>query len=341
MLISIFNLEIGTVITPLFNFYLGLGLQCTKIYSFVQYSPRKCINNFVQPVVDARREGDENPLSGVVAETMKLLGNFSYGYQIMDRSRHTIIKCLNDEKTHKAINELLFKRLNTVEKDLYEVELLKSTIEHREPIIVGFFILQYAKLRMLELYYNFFNEFCDVNKFEEPEMDTDSLYLALAEENLYDCIKPDKRAAWEKIRENDCRDSFKADAKSNFFPRTCCSTHKQHDKLEPGLFKEEFRCTETLCLCSKTYCCYDNKSDKFKFSSKGLNKRVLEDSGDGPMSKYRRVLDEAINLTSTNRGFRTINHMVATYEQTKKGLSYFYPKRQVQDDGIHKKPLDL
>ena len=59
------------------------------------------------------------------------------------------------------------------------------------------------------------------------------------------------------------------------------------------------------------------------------------------MSKYRRVLDEAINLTSTNRGFRTINHMVATYEQTKKGLSYFYPKRQVQVDGIHTKPLNL
>ena len=71
-----------------------------------------------------------------------------------------------------------------------------------------------------------------------------------------------------------------------------------------------------LVLCSKTYCCYDNKSKKFKFSSKGLNKRVLEDSGDGPMAKYRRVLDEAVNLTSTNRGFRTMNHMVATYEQT-------------------------
>ena len=32
--------------------------------------------------------------------------------------------------------------------------------------------------------------------------------------------------------------------------------------------------------------------------------------------------------------------MVATYEQTKKGLSYFYPKRQVQDDGIYTKPLN-
>ena len=72
---------------------------------------------------------------------------------------------------------------------------MKSTIEHREPIIVGFFIFQYAKLRMLELYYNFFDKFCDVNKFEELEMDTDSLYLALAEENLYDCIQPNKRAA--------------------------------------------------------------------------------------------------------------------------------------------------
>ena len=40
-------------------------------------------------------------------------------------------------------------------------------------------------------------------------MDTDSLWLTLAEEKLYDCIQPDKRAAWEKMRENDCRDSFK------------------------------------------------------------------------------------------------------------------------------------
>ena len=123
------------------------------------------------------------------------------------------------------------------------------------------------------------------------------------------------------------------------FPRACCSTHKKNNKRDPGLFKEDFRCTEMLCLCNKTYCCKDNKSDKFKFSSKGLNKRVLEDSGDRSMSKYRSVLDEATNLTSTNRRFRTINHMVATYEQTKIGLSYFYPKRHVQDNGIHTKPL--
>ena len=62
------------------------------------------------------------------------------------------------------------------------------------------------------------------------------------------------RAEWQKLQSNDCVESFTAYAVANFFPRTCCVQHKQHDKREPGLYKEEFRCTEMLCLCSKTYC---------------------------------------------------------------------------------------
>ena len=69
-------------------------------------------------VIDARKEGDEKPLSGFLAEIMKLLGNCSYGYQNLHRSRYTIMKYVNNEKTHKATNEPLFKRLNTVEKKL-------------------------------------------------------------------------------------------------------------------------------------------------------------------------------------------------------------------------------
>ena len=84
-----------------------------------------------------------------------------------------------------------------------------------------------------------------------------------------------------------------------------------------------------FCLCSKTYCCYDKQTNKYKFSSKALNKRTLEDcGGGGPMSKNRKVLEESANVSSTNRGFRTIQHSVATYEQTKKGLSYVYPKKE-------------
>ena len=83
---------------------------------------------------------------------------------------------------------------------MYEVEFVKSEIEHRKQIIVGFFILQYAKHRTLELYYNFFKKFCVTEKYEELEMDTDSLYLTPAEENLEDIILPEKKNEWEAIR---------------------------------------------------------------------------------------------------------------------------------------------
>ena len=96
-----------------------------------------------------------------------------------------------------------------------------------------------------------------------------------------------------------------------------------------------------LCLCSNTYCCNDVTSKKLKFSSNCPNKRVLEQSGDGPLEKCRRVLNEKVNVTSNNRGFRKNNHSVATYEQVKKGLSKFYPKRIVESDGIHTQPLNL
>ena len=109
MLISSFHLKNGTIITPLLLYYLHLGLECTKIHRFVQYTSKKCFSSFVQSAVNARRQGDENPKSSVVAETMKLLANSSYGYQIMDRSRHTVTKYLNDEKTHSANNNKLFK----------------------------------------------------------------------------------------------------------------------------------------------------------------------------------------------------------------------------------------
>ena len=138
--------------------------------------------------------------SRAVAETMKLLANSSYGYQIMNRSRHTVTKYLTDEKTHAAINSNLFRKLDHVNNSLYEDELAKAQIEHKEPIIIEFFILQYAKLRMLDLYYNFFTRFCDVNKFEELEMDIDSLYLALAEKELEDCKRPEMRAEWQRLR---------------------------------------------------------------------------------------------------------------------------------------------
>ena len=94
---------------------------------------------------------------------------------------------------------------------------------------------------MLELYHNFFTNFCDVNKFKDLEMDRDSLYLSPAEKELEDCIRREMKRQWERLRSKDCSDRFTADASGKFFSRMCFDKHKKHDKREHGLCKEEFR----------------------------------------------------------------------------------------------------
>ena len=59
------------------------------------------------------------------------------------------------------------------------------------------------------------------------------------------------------------------------------------------------------------------------------------------MAKYRRAIEDVIEITSANRGITVLNYRVYTYEQTKKGLSYFYPKRVVLADGIHTEPVKM
>ena len=214
---------------------------------------------------------------------MKLLAKCSYGYHMIDPSQQSVTKYLNDEKSHAANNSNLFKRLNHENKALYEVELDKAEIEHKEPINVT---LQYVTLRILELNYIFFAKYCDVKKFEDLEMDKTSQYFARAEKELEECVWPEMKAEWKRLRLKDCTDNHTAEAVGSFFPQMCCEKDKKYDKREPGLFKEEFRCIEKLCFCSKTYCCNDVTTVKYEFTSKSLNKRVLEQIGEGRLEKF-------------------------------------------------------
>ena len=52
----------------------------------------------------------------------------------MDLSRQLVTKNLSDNKTHRAINNEMTRRLIYINGHLYEVELVKSEIEHKEPI---------------------------------------------------------------------------------------------------------------------------------------------------------------------------------------------------------------
>ena len=105
----------------------------------------------MKSTVTACRQRDESPNCGVVAETMKLLANSSDGSQIMERRRHSVRRSMIDETTHAAINDKMFKRLRQLNDNLHGVEFAETEIEHKESIIIVFFILHNAKVRILHL----------------------------------------------------------------------------------------------------------------------------------------------------------------------------------------------
>ena len=140
--------------------------------------------------------------------------------------------------------------------------MAKKTIKQDLPLQIGFFVYQYAKLLMLEFYYDFLDKFLDRSDFQYVEMDTDSAYIALAGESLEDLIKPN-------LRESFCQE------KTQWFPRYDTAEHKRYDKRTPGLFKVEWEGDGIIALCSTTYFCFGSKE---KFSCKGVIKRSNKDN---------------------------------------------------------------
>lgn len=74
------------------------------------------------------------------------------------------------------------------------------------PIQLGYFILQYAKMKMLEFNYDFLDIYVDRADYMLLEMDNDSNYLCLSAGNMHEVIKPNMRDIYEHHLRGYCRD---------------------------------------------------------------------------------------------------------------------------------------
>ena len=101
-----------------------------------------------------------------------------------------------------------------------------------------------------------------------------------------------------------------------------------------GLFKVEWTGKGFIGLSAKTYFCYGDKGGKC--STKGINK-----TQDITREHFLSVIRTKKSVSATNRGFIFKNNNIFTYEMSRIGLSYFYCKRKVLDDGVSTTYLDL
>jgi len=308
--------------TPLLKWYLEHGLEVTKFYKAITYTPKQCFKGIADDISNARRAGDVDESMAIIAETMKLIGNALYGRTVMDKEKHTTTSFCGLDKISKRINDPHFKDLEELSDNRFEVMAGKHKIIMDTPIQIGCAVYQLAKLRMLQFYYDCLDKYVDRSDFQYIEMDTDSAYLALSGAKLDDVIKPHMKEEYE-------RDKY------NWFPNETTKELKAYNKRTPGLFKVEFEGNTMYALCSKLY--FVEGETKSKYSCKGIQKNQNDISKD----RFHNVLFNDVKDMCTNKGFRVINNEMVTYIQHKKGLSYYYDKRVVLDDGVSTVPLDI
>ena len=265
----------------LLRWYLAHGLVVDRVYQIIEYEPNPCFRRFGESVSEARRAGDEDPDKAIIADTMKLLGNSGYGKTVTNVDRHRDVKYCTEIGTSALINNKRFRQLDVVTEEAYGIEMNKSVVNYTLPLHAGFFVHQYAKLRMLQFYYDFVDRYVERPLFQYCEMDTDSAYIALADESIDGLVRADRRAHYFRNRSQwlpaECCDEHEYDyicAQIAGRPWTatesCCLARKAFDKRTPGLFKVEWRGDGFIGLCSKTYYCFGATD---KYSTKGLSKR--------------------------------------------------------------------
>ena len=338
--------------TPLLKWYIEHGLELETIHEVVRYKPVQCFKPFKDEVSANRLKGMLEDKE-ILASTFKLLGNSAYGKTLENKSKHTQVFYVDDKGYERYLSDPLFKKSTPLneEETLHEVEMSPNKIIWDLPMQIGFFVYQYAKLRMLEFYYDFLLRFVDKANFELAEMDTDSLYMGLAGDNLEAVIKPDLRREFyeesSKFLQVESCENHRTEfvdtrvEKREWQPPQCCVDAKTESRFTPGLFKVEHTGDVITALCSKTYITYSRNAageefDK-KISCKGLNKNLNPLTGE----IFNRVLETGVAEGGTNTGFINKNDGVYQYEQTRKAISSVYIKRQVLEDGISTIPLEI
>ena len=299
--------------SPLLKWYLNHGLQVTKIHRYISYTSGRPFKWFPEEVSSARRAADQDKNKRQLGDTAKLKGNSFYGKMIENLEKHMNTKFTTNEKLIDNIfRSPFFEDLEEINEGVFEVRQRKKQVTITRPYQCGIAVYQLAKLRMLEFYYDFLDKFCDRRDFELIQMDTDSFYMALSANDFDEIIKPEMKALYKEEKKN-------------------WLVTDEYSKRVPGLFKAEFQGKRMIALTSKCYFADNGKDEGVKkFSCKGVSRRQNKMNWERYKNALFGSLDKARNI-----GFRKRDNHIVTYEQSKLGLSAYYDKRIVHEDGIH------
>ena len=219
---------------------------------------------------------------------------------------------------------------------MFEVQSTPRMVTHNMPMQLGFFVLQYAKLRVLQFFYDFIKVNVNKEDYQVMTMDTDSVGLAFSTKTLRDAVKPEMRDSFDSQVFGSCTNGSDSPSHATpFVSRECCEPCRRWDSRVCGLFKVENTGDEMIALCSKSH--FLKYEGGHKMALAGIMKNRFEHAHE----KFLSVLNDQQTVYSDNIGIRAVNSRLYTYQQHRAALNFMYTKRVILEDFVSTKPLDI
>merc|ERR1711963_1114257 len=106
------------------------------------------------------------------------------------KDKQNDITYVKKEGLEKLKKDPFFKNASEIGENsgIFEVISTKKIIKHNLPIQIGCMIYNLSKLHMLKFVYDCMYTYLERKKWECLEMDTDSLYYAIAGTDFHSCL---------------------------------------------------------------------------------------------------------------------------------------------------------
>ncbi|XP_069950770.1 uncharacterized protein [Cherax quadricarinatus] len=292
----------------LLQLLLELGLEVEKVHTIYEYTQTKFLEPFISTNI-AQRTATRCPIK---SKAFKLTNNAIYGKSLLNITKYAEkYRYINNEKAFiRASKDPLLKNITHLNQDRVICTFNKDILEVKQPLYLGFQILEIAKKKLYHFWYKVLKQHYgdDVRLLYT---DTDSYIFSLKCKDLYTELKSEPLLGYMDF--------------SNFSPE-----HPLYDdsrKGELGLLKSEMcdnHISELIALKAKMYSVKIAGRSTNVSRAKGIPSQFM------PLlthARYKNVLSNVDRELFTCKSIGNVKGEICTVKINKRGLSAFDDKR--------------
>lgn len=284
------------------QYYVQLGVQVTKLHKVLTFHQEAFMKDYIEFNTEKRKQAKTD----FEKDFYKLINNSIFGKTMENvRLRKDIRLVTSEKRAKKLVCQLNYSSSKIFHENLAAFLMGKCKVELDKPVFIGMAILDLAKLKMLQWYYDYFKP-----KYPKARVlytDTDSLILDVPTEDIYKEMNPG---------EYDTSD----------YPQDH-PLHSAKNKKKLGVMKDELKgevIESYVGLRSKMYSVNTVNNVEMK-KAKGIGKSVVKN--ELSHSDYEKVLSSGKPMQHENTNLRSINHQIHTVKTVKTSLDSKNDKR--------------